>query len=252
MNLTFGGVTTFSGPFLVNGGNLVSITTTGTTVITFPTSGTLATLAGTETLTNKTLTSPTINTPALGADSVDAITEISSAIKSGSDGTLITGTAGTNGDLCQWNADGDLVDGPTPPSGNIVGTTDSQTLTNKTVNGATIDKASTHAVYTEKHTTSHTISAAECYGGIHYVGSAATITLPAVADGMHVTVITTAAVAVSVDPNASDKIYLDGTALDDGDKITNSSTAGDVVMLAYYDATGWYAVTDGNWTDGGA
>ena len=90
-------------------------------------------LTDTQTLTNKTLTSPTINTPALGADSVDAITEIASALKSGADGTLITGTAGTSGDLSVWNADGDLVDGPTPPSGTIVGTSDTQTLTNKTL-----------------------------------------------------------------------------------------------------------------------
>jgi len=79
----------------------------------------------------------------LPTDAVDAITEISSTIKSGSDGTLITGTAGTNGDLAQWNVDGDLVDGPTPPSGTIVGTTDTQTLTNKTLGtGSAIDLGS--------------------------------------------------------------------------------------------------------------
>jgi hypothetical protein len=89
----------------------------------------------------------------------------------------------------------------------------------------------------------------ELYGGIIYVTSAATITLPAVAVGASVTVITIGAIAVSVDPNASDLIYLDGVALSDGDKITNTSTAGDIAVLTYYDATGWYASTN-SWTDG--
>ena len=99
--------------------------------------------------------------------------------------------------------------------------------------------------------TAGTDDADEMYGGIIYVSGAATITLPAVATGMSVTVATIGAVAVSVDPNASDLIYLDGTALDDGDKITNTSTAGDLAVLTYYDATGWYAATN-SWTDGGA
>ncbi|HEC63708.1 MAG TPA: hypothetical protein ENI23_00275 [bacterium] len=78
------------------------------------------------------LASPTFTgTVSLPADSVNAITEIASGIKSGADGTLVTGTAGTASDLAIWNGDGDLVDGPTPPSGTIVGTTDTQTLTNK-------------------------------------------------------------------------------------------------------------------------
>ena len=61
--------------------------------------------------TSPTITSPTISTSiALPADAVDAITEIASALKSGVDATLITGTEGTNGNCAQWNADGDLID----------------------------------------------------------------------------------------------------------------------------------------------
>lgn len=58
---------------------------------------------------------------------------LTTADKSGSDADVISGTAGTSGDLAVWDANGDLIDGPTPPSGAIVGTTDTQTLTNKTL-----------------------------------------------------------------------------------------------------------------------
>lgn len=89
----------------------------------------------------------------------------------------------------------------------------------------------------------------ELYGGIIYVSGAATITVPAVQSGVHFTVITVGAVAVSVDVDASDRTLLDGTALSDGDKITNTSTAGDIAVFTYESSSGWYATTDG-WTDG--
>lgn len=90
----------------------------------------------------------------------------------------------------------------------------------------------------------------ELYGGMIIVTSAATITAPAVVTGASFSVYTVGAIAVSVDPNASDLIVLDGTAQADGEKITNLSTAGDCAVLVAMDGTGWVASTN-SWTNGG-
>ena len=87
------------------------------------------------------------------------------------------------------------------------------------------------------------------YSGVFYVTGAYTVTLPAVESGMSATFITIGANAVSIDVNASDLQYLDGTALADGDKATNTSTTGDMIVFTYFDATGWYSASNG-WTDG--
>lgn len=104
----------------------------------------------------------------------------------------------------------------------------------------------TNANYTIGNT-----DARELRGGVIYVTGAATLTVPAVASYMHFTVLTVGNVAVSVDFDAADRVLLDGIALDDGDKITNLSTAGDVAVVTYESASGFYASTNG-WTDGGA
>lgn len=57
----YGGTGVNNSGTLTYGSNNVTFSTSGTTSLTLPTSGTVATLAGTETFTNKTLTSPTIN-----------------------------------------------------------------------------------------------------------------------------------------------------------------------------------------------
>lgn len=55
--VTLGGNLTLAAALVTSGANSLTLTTTGSTNVTLPTTGTLATLAGSEELTNKTLTS---------------------------------------------------------------------------------------------------------------------------------------------------------------------------------------------------
>ncbi len=110
-----------------------------------------------------------------------------------------------------------------------------------------------NAIITKSTATSYTAGttdAREKYGGIIYVTSACTISLPAIAVGMSVTVITIGNIAVSVDPNGTEVVFLDGVALTGGHKITNLSTAGDLAVLTYKGSGAWHASTNG-WSDGG-
>jgi hypothetical protein len=68
--ITLGGNLTTSGAFAT------TLTSTAATSVTLPTTGTLATLAGTETLTNKTLTSPTLTTPTLGVATATTVNKV--------------------------------------------------------------------------------------------------------------------------------------------------------------------------------
>jgi hypothetical protein len=89
---------------------------------------------------------------------------------------------------------------------------------------------------------------ANLYGGTFVCDTTGTIQLPAVAAGMNFTIITKGAIAVVVEPNASDMMMLDGTDLDDADSATNLSTAGDIIVFQYMSAAGWIATSNG-WTD---
>jgi hypothetical protein len=161
---------------------------------------------------------------------------------SGNDATVISGTAGT-GQLAEFDANGDLIEGPVKPTGTILGHSDTIEITNKTIRTG----QNTVKTYTELISGDHTLTAAECYGSVYYVNAACTITLPAIAEGMATEFICKTADAVVLDPNASDLINLDGVVLSDGSPITSTSSSGDLARVTYMDATGWYAATNG-WT----
>ncbi len=97
-----------------------------------------------------------------------------------------------------------------------------------------------------------TLTASEMNGWV-FVSATATMTLPAVSIGTSVCVYSTSAADVYVDTNASDRIRLNGTALDDGDKIKSAGAAGDFVCLTGDSAAGWTTLgRSGTWTDDGA
>jgi len=80
-----------------------------------------------QTLTNKTIDGDDNTLSDIATSSLKSVT--------GADTSVVTGTAGTDGYVAKWNSDGDLVDGVVLPTGALVGESDSQTLTNKTIDG---------------------------------------------------------------------------------------------------------------------
>lgn len=110
--------------------------------------------------------------------------------------------------------------------------------------------------------TTDTLTAAEMSGTFisnFGQGAANTQTLPTAAAGLNcVFQIFTTGNAFHVKAGATDKIYFDGTALDDADKVSLATpAAGDFITFAAF-KTGastwdWLARTgNGTWTDGGA
>lgn len=119
-------------------------------------------------------------------------------------------------------------------------------LTGTAAQGRTALEVGTFAVASKSDAyTIGTDSADELLGGTVYVTASAVMTLPAVSAGKHCTIIVLGAVAVTITPNASDRIILDGAALADGVSIVSKSLAGDVAHVRYESANGWYISTNG-------
>lgn len=127
---------TLTGDFSMSGAYAQTLTATGTTNVTLPTTGTLATLAGSETLSNKTLTAPILGTPASGTLTnctglpVAGITA-STATALGV-GSVELGHA-TDTTLARVSAGVVSIEGV-----NIVTTSSTDTLTNKTLTSPTL------------------------------------------------------------------------------------------------------------------
>lgn len=90
---------TLGGNFTHSGAHTLTLTTTANTNVTLPTTGTLATLAGTETFTNKTLTSPTITGGSINNTPIGATTRNTGAfttLTANGATTLTSSTASTS------------------------------------------------------------------------------------------------------------------------------------------------------------
>lgn len=87
---------TLGGNFTHTGAHTLGLTTTGNTSVTLPTTGTLATLAGSETFTNKTLTSPVISGGSINNASVGATTQSSGAFTTLAASGAVTFTSATD------------------------------------------------------------------------------------------------------------------------------------------------------------
>jgi len=69
--ISFGGNITTGHNLVTSGAYALTLTQTATTNVTLPTTGTLSTIGGTETLTSKTLTSPVLTTPQINDSALD-------------------------------------------------------------------------------------------------------------------------------------------------------------------------------------
>lgn len=111
-NLTMGGDITTAANFITSGANSLTLTTTNSTNVTLPTTGTLATLAGSEALTNKTYNGNTwtAGTGTLTIAASKTLTYNNSITIAGTDSTTMTFPS-SNGTISTLNLTGQTITG---------------------------------------------------------------------------------------------------------------------------------------------
>lgn len=135
--LNLGGNLTTAADFSTSGANALTLTTSGATNVTLPTTGTLTTLAGSETLSNKTLTTPIIasftNATHTHADAAGGGTLNAAVIAAGilpiARGGTGTGTAPADGKLLIGKTDGSYAVANLTQGANITITNGDGTIT---------------------------------------------------------------------------------------------------------------------------
>jgi hypothetical protein len=98
-------------------------------------------------------------------------------------------------------------------------------------------------------TGAYTVVAPYNRGGVIYVETTGTQSLAAIAVGDSISFVATSAVIVTIDPNGTEKILLDGVDAGAGVTIVSTGTLGEGAVLTYYGAGIWYASTNG-WAPG--
>jgi hypothetical protein len=103
-------------------------------------------------------------------------------------------------------------------------------------------------------TNPYALDITNAYGAYIFYTAAGEIDLPAGSTGMHILVYSTTANEVLIDPNLSEVIVLNGTALTAGNRISvsGSPAAGDYIKLVH-NGTNWYTIyQSGTWADKGS